>query len=98
MQDAAEEHFNELDMNLSTAFNFFVRQSLRERAIPFTITEITPNQETVNAMLEAKRIAKDPSVKNIKLLDDIIRILSRGEPLPAKNKDHALSGYWSIVL
>lgn len=33
--------------------------------------------------------------KNIKLLDDIIRILSRGEPLPAKNKDHALSGNWS---
>ena len=33
--------------------------------------------------------------KNIKLLDDIIRALSRGETLPAKNKDHALSGNWS---
>ncbi len=33
--------------------------------------------------------------RNLKLLDDIIRILSRGEPLPSKNKDHALSGYWS---
>lgn len=63
LKDAAEELFNELGMNLSTAFNIFVRQSLRERAIPFTITEITPNQETVTAMLEAKRIAKDPSVK-----------------------------------
>ncbi len=28
------------------------------------------------------------------LLDDIIRALSRGEPLPEKNKDHALSGSW----
>lgn len=33
--------------------------------------------------------------KNIELLDDIIRTLSRGEPLPDKNKDHALSGNWA---
>lgn len=31
---------------------------------------------------------------NIALLDDIIRILSRGEPLPEKNRDHALTGDW----
>ncbi len=31
---------------------------------------------------------------DIGLLDDIVRTLSRGEPLPAKNKDHALSGSW----
>ena len=28
------------------------------------------------------------------LLDDIIRVLSRGEPLPEKNRDHALTGDW----
>ena len=33
--------------------------------------------------------------KNINLLDDIIRKLSRNETLPDKNKDHALSGNWS---
>ena len=33
--------------------------------------------------------------KNIELLDDIIRMLSRGETLPEKNQDHALSGNWS---
>ena len=32
---------------------------------------------------------------NIDLLDDIIRALSRGEALPEKNKDHALSGDWT---
>lgn len=31
---------------------------------------------------------------NIDLLDDIIRALSRGETLPEKNKDLALSGDW----
>lgn len=32
---------------------------------------------------------------NIELLDDIIRILSRGEKLPEKNKDHGLAGNWT---
>jgi len=31
---------------------------------------------------------------DIALLDDIIRILSRGEPLPEKKRDHALTGDW----
>lgn len=31
---------------------------------------------------------------NVELLDDIIRMLSRGEPLPEKNRDHALTGDW----
>lgn len=32
---------------------------------------------------------------DIELLDDIIRVLSRGETLPEKNKDHELSGNWT---
>lgn len=32
---------------------------------------------------------------NIALLDDVIRMLSRGETLPEKNKDHSLSGDWA---
>lgn len=58
LKAAAEALYEELGMNLSTAFNIFVRQSLRERGIPFKITEGTPSKETVSAMLEAERIAK----------------------------------------
>ena len=43
LKAAAEALYEELGMNLSTAFNIFVRQSLRERGIPFKITEGTPN-------------------------------------------------------
>lgn len=31
---------------------------------------------------------------NIELLDNVIRVLSKGETLPEKNKDHALTGDW----
>ena len=77
LKDAAEELFNELGLSLSAAFNIFVRQSLRERAIPFTITEITPNRETVNAMLEAKRIARDPNIQKYCDVEDALEELKR---------------------
>lgn len=63
-------------MSLSTAFNIFVRQSLREGGIPFKITEGRPNQETVAAMLEAERIAKDPTVKGYNNVDDLFADLN----------------------
>ena len=65
LKAAAEALYEELGMNLSTAFNIFVRQSLRERGIPFKITK-----ETVSAMLEAERIAKDPTVKGYHDVDE----------------------------
>ncbi|MDO5732567.1 MAG: type II toxin-antitoxin system RelB/DinJ family antitoxin [Eubacteriales bacterium] len=58
----AEQLFSEMGMNISTAFNIFVRQAIRERAIPFQIHLDQPNRETIAAMLEAEQIAKDPSV------------------------------------
>ena len=55
----AEALFSELGMNLTTAFNIFVRQSLREGKIPFEISLNQPNKETVAAMLEAERITNE---------------------------------------
>ena len=77
LKAAAEELYEELGMNLSTAFNIFVRQSLRERGIPFKITEGTPNKETVSAMLEAERIAKDPNVKGYRDVDELFADLDK---------------------
>ncbi|MEL7624715.1 MAG: type II toxin-antitoxin system RelB/DinJ family antitoxin [Clostridiales bacterium] len=37
VKENAEKLFNELGMNLSTAFNVFARQSLRQGKIPFEI-------------------------------------------------------------
>lgn len=31
---------------------------------------------------------------NVELLENVIALLAMGEPLPAKNKDHALTGNW----
>ena len=73
----ADALFNELGMNLTTAFNIFVRQSLREGGIPFEVKLEQPNKETIAAMLEAERIAKDPSVKGYNDLDELFADLEK---------------------
>jgi len=73
----ADALFSELGMNLTTAFNIFVRQSIREGGIPFEISINQPNKETIAAMLEAERIAKDPSVKGYNDLDEFFADLEK---------------------
>ena len=73
----ADELFAELGMNLSTAFNIFVRQSLREGGIPFEIRTDRPNKETIAAMLEAENIAKDPKVKGYTDLEEMFADLKK---------------------
>lgn len=73
----ADALFAELGMSMSTAFNIFVRQSLREGRIPFEVSLNQPNKETISAMLEAERIAKDPSVKGYNDLDELFADLKQ---------------------
>ncbi len=69
LKSQADALFSQLGMNMTTAFNIFLRQSVREGGIPFDITINTPNAETVAAMLEAERILHDPSVKRYDVED-----------------------------
>lgn len=71
----ADELFNDLGMNISTAFNVFVRQSVREGRIPFNISLNQPNKETIAAMMEAERILKDPNAKRYDNVEDLFRDL-----------------------
>jgi len=66
LKEQAEKLFSELGMNMTTAFNIFVRQSVRQGKIPFEITLNKPNAETLAALREigdmrAGRIPKQSS-------------------------------------
>lgn len=50
----ADTLFAELGMSLSTAFNIFLRQSVREQRIPFAISKNVPNAVTLAAMEAAE--------------------------------------------
>lgn len=69
--------YGELGMNLTTAINVFLRQSLRVGGFPFEVRLDQPNKETIAAMLEAERIAKDPSIKHYSDVEEALRKLKR---------------------
>ena len=71
----AEELFGNLGMSISTAFNIFVKQSLRVRGIPFNITENIPNNEMFSVLREARSIASDPEIKGYVDVDEALREL-----------------------
>lgn len=73
-----EALYAELGMSLSTAINVFLHQSLRKGGLPFDARlDDQPNRTTIEAMLEAERIAKDPTVKRYSDVEEALRELKR---------------------
>ena len=70
-----EAIYGELGINLTTAINVFLRQSLHAGGFPFDVRLDQPNKETMAAMLEAERIARDPPVKRYSDVEEALRAL-----------------------
>lgn len=70
----AQELFADLGFDLYTAVNIFLRQSVHENRIPFTIQREVPNRDTVAAMREAEEAVKNPSdYKRYSSFSDLLR-------------------------
>lgn len=72
-----ERLYSELGINLTTAINVFLRQSLRVGGFPFDVRLEQPNRETIAAMLEAERIAHDPNMKHYSDVEEALEELKR---------------------
>lgn len=54
LKSQAEELFNNLGMNMTTAFTIFAKQAVREQRIPFSISMDIPNADTIRAIEEVR--------------------------------------------
>lgn len=52
LKKQAEALFNDLGMNMTTALNIFLRQSVRENRIPFEITRDVPAVSGMDSIWE----------------------------------------------
>ncbi len=77
IKSKCESLYGELGLNLTTAINVFLRQSLRAGGFPFDVRLDKPNQETVAAMMEANRLAHDPNVKKYSDVEEALEELKR---------------------
>jgi len=74
VKSQAQALFSDLGLDLSTAVNIFLRQAIREGAMPFRICREIPNAETVAAMKEADEMAANPgSYKRYHSFSDLLR-------------------------
>ena len=72
LKEQAEQLFSELGMNMTTAFNIFVRQAVRQRKIPFEISLNVPNAETIAAIEEANKLSRDPNAKRYSSFEELV--------------------------
>lgn len=54
LKQESQALFESLGLNLSTAVNMFLRQAVREQAIPFKVGNPLPNMETLKAIEDAR--------------------------------------------
>ena len=75
LKKQSERLFSELGLNMTTAFNIFLRQAVRQQRIPFDVALDTPNPITIEAMKEADRINNDKNCKSYKDVDEMMEDL-----------------------
>lgn len=71
----ADDLFSDLGMSLSGAITVFIKQAIRQQAIPFAIARDVPNQETLEAIEEVQRLKNDPAKKTYDSFNEILKKL-----------------------
>ena len=61
IKNQAEEIFNELGLNMTTAINIFLKTVVREYGIPFELKLDVPQETAAEAALESKKMLSDLS-------------------------------------
>ena len=68
IKDQAEEIFNELGLNMTTAINIFLRTVIREHGIPFEL-KLEVSNDTTAAIEEGRKMVNDPSAPRYSSMD-----------------------------
>jgi len=71
----AIELFGKLGLDISSAVNIFLRQSILQGGLPFEVKVPQYRPEVIEAMKEAKNISKDTTVKGYTDLEEMFKEL-----------------------
>ncbi len=77
VKEEAEKIFNELGLNMTSAVNIFLRTAIRERGIPFELKLDVPNETTIAAIEEGRRMVSDPSSPRYSSIDELKAALEK---------------------
>lgn len=71
VKEKAEKIFKELGLNMTSAVNIFLRTAIRERGIPFELKLDVPNETTIAAIEEGRKMASDSSSPRYSNIDEL---------------------------
>ena len=72
----AQQIFSALGMDLTTAVNVFLRQTIRYRGLPFEVRLDSPNSVTLAALKEGDRLLNDPEARRFSSVEDLLADLN----------------------
>lgn len=75
IKDKANFLFKSLGIDMSSAVNIFLRQCIMQGGLPFNVELPKYNKETLDAMIEAKQISKNPNVKGYSTIEELEKAL-----------------------
>ena len=67
----AEQLFEKLGLNMSTAVNIFLRQAIRQGGLPFEVKIDIPNETTAAAIEEGRALLRDKNAKGCKNIAEL---------------------------
>lgn len=77
IKEQAEQIFNELGFNMTTAVNIFLRAAIREHGIPFELKLDTPNETTIAAIEEGRKLMSDSNAPRYSSIDALKEALDK---------------------
>ena len=71
----AMDLFSSLGLDMSSAVNIFLHQCILRGGLPFSVEMPRFNQNTLDAMDEARRISRNPDIKGYTNMDELKKAL-----------------------
>ena len=73
LKKQAAELFSQLGLDMSSAMNIFLKQCVLHEGLPFNVELPKYKPEVIEAMEEARRIARDPKTKRYDSLAEALK-------------------------
>lgn len=71
LKKKADTLYNKLGLNMSTAINMFLVESVRTNSLPLSLKLDEPNKKTLKAIEESKKIIKNSKSKGYTNIRDL---------------------------
>lgn len=72
LKKAADDLFSDLGFDTPTAIRMFLTRAVKQQGMPFSVSQIIPNAETLEALEEGRRLLRDSNAKTYSSFSELL--------------------------